>query len=428
MTVLTVTSLGTPGDGISRLPTGQVVFIPDTLPGDVVEIEIDRGRSKKKLLFGKVKKMIEPSAERVPSRCKVDACGGCVLREWSQDGQAGFKESRVREALRRIGKIEDVPEASLIRVGDGWNYRHRARLHCFFSGRSWRFGYRRRRSHRVAPFGGCPVLWPELDRQLAKLTGAIVGLPPEAGLKEVEIAYSRLDKAAAATVIADGDIDIFRDGRLWKEKAGLAGVEFVTPKEHWKFGRLELRYDHEASADYDILFEPGVFTQANPAVNAALVREVLAKLPERSNVLELHAGIGNFSLPMAKAGHQVIAFELNRRSSVLAERNAQLAGLSIKCIQDEDAAAIELLGGADVLVMDPPRNGARPLALALADASERPSKVVYISCDSATLARDVGVMVDSGYRLESLQTFDMFSNTPHVEALVTLVDTHEATR
>ena len=77
---------------------------------------------------------------------------------------------------------------------------------------------------------------------------------------------------------------------------------------------------------------------------------------------------------------------------------------------------------ADVLLMDPPRNGARPLALALADASERPAKVVYVSCDSATLARDVGVLSESGYRLESLQTFDMFSNTPHVEALVTLVD------
>ena len=78
-----------------------------------------------------------------------------------------------------------------------------------FSGRSWRFGYRRRRSHRVAPFGGCPVLWPELDRQLAKLAEALLILPPEAGLKEIEIAYSRRDRAASASVIADGDIDIF---------------------------------------------------------------------------------------------------------------------------------------------------------------------------------------------------------------------------
>ena len=422
MTVLTVTSLGTPGDGVARLPSGQVVFIPDTLPGDTVEIEIDKSRSKKKLLFGKVKRMIEPSLERVSSRCKVEACGGCVLREWSQVGQAGFKVSRVREALKRIGKLEEVPDATLIQSGDGWNYRHRARLHCFFSGRSWRFGYRRRRSHRVAPFGGCPVLWPELDRQLAKLSEALLLLPAEAGLKEIEIAYSRRDKAAAASVIADGDVDIFRDGKLWKDKAGLAGVEFITPQEQLRFGRLELRYDHEAADDYDILFEPGVFTQANPSVNDALVREVLSKLPSQSNVLELHAGIGNFSLPMARAGHSVIAFELNRRSSVLAERNAQLAGLNIKCIQDEDAAAIELLDRADVLLMDPPRNGARPLALALADATERPAKVVYVSCDSATLARDVGVLSESGYRLESLQTFDMFANTPHVEALVTLVD------
>ena len=247
-------------------------------------------------------------------------------------------------------------------------------------------------------------------------------MPPEAGLKEIEIAYSRRDRAASASVIADGDVDIFRDGRLWKEKAGLAGVEFVTPREHLKFGRLELRYDHADADNYDILFEPGVFTQANPGVNDALVREVLAKLPASSNVLELHAGIGNFSLPMAKAGHNVIAFELNRRSSVLAERNAQLAGLNIKTVQDEDAAAIELLDRADVLLMDPPRNGARPLALALADASKRPATVVYVSCDSATLARDVGVLCESGYRLESLQTFDMFANTPHVEALVTLVD------
>ena len=132
MTVLTVTSLGTPGDGIARLPSGQVVFIPDTLPGDTVEIEIDQTRSKKKLLFGRVKRMIEPSLDRVSSRCKVDACGGCVLREWSQEGQAGFKVSRVREALKRIGKLEHVPEATLIQSGDGWNYRHRARLHCFF--------------------------------------------------------------------------------------------------------------------------------------------------------------------------------------------------------------------------------------------------------------------------------------------------------
>jgi 23S rRNA (uracil1939-C5)-methyltransferase len=410
-----IDGMGSEGDGVGRLADGRVVFVPATVPGDRVRIELNSRR--RGVLRGGIVEVLEPSADRIEGRCRVEACGGCPLRDTRPESQARFKRDRVLETLRRIGNL-DVAEllGEVNIVGHGWRYRHRVRLHAVYQ-EKWKIGYFARGSHDLAPLQGCPVLWRELEQVATSLARELARLPPAAGLRTVEIAFSRRDDRAAARITGDGLMREYRRSLAWLEESGLGGVDVRSGGQRWRHGNVELRYDHAGAGEFDVRFEPGLFTQANPEMNDRLVDRVsqLIRPQQHPKVLELHAGIGNFTLPVGRSGAEIVAVERDRRSAILCRRNVQLAGVNANVIEATDEDALADLQEFAVVLLDPPRAGARVACEAL--AARGPERVVYVSCDPATFARDARTLNQGGYAIASLDAFDMFPETPHVEVL-----------
>ncbi len=455
MPELLIHALSTAGDGIGRLESGEVVFVTGALPGDRADIRLTR--KIKKVQHAEVVEILEPSPQRVDSECRVAGCGGCAVRDLSREGQAAAKRERVVQTLQRIAK-QDIDEmlGPLVQLGDGWRYRHRVRLHAAWEDDRWRLGYHARGTHRLVPLDTCPVLIPELEAAAISLDQAVAPLPKYGELQNVELVYSRTDGRAAARLQVAGSLTAFREpveqparkplgGPLrpflgqradapapeyapaaWFAASGLSGIEVVTADESWRHGDLELRYDHAHAGEFDLLAEPGVFTQGNPAVNDRLVDAVSRALPEDDfgRVLELHAGVGNFSLPLAQAGAVVFTAENMRSAVTLAQRNAEQAGVTLHAhfLTDIEAlhggGPVPPLSDFDAVLMNPPRVGAFNVAKKLAKSG--PARIVYVSCDPATLARDVKEMAAGGYRITEATAFDMFPQTPHVEAVLVL--------
>jgi len=418
-------SMGTAGEGIGRLESGQVIFVEGAMPGDLVEVRLTR--KIKRVQHAAVARMIEPSSQRVESACLLEVCGGCPIRWLSREAQAGAKRDRVVQALKRIAR-QDVDEmlGELVQEGDGWRYRHRVRLHAARIEDRWRLGYHERRSHRLVPLEACPVLCAELEAIALVVDEAVAALPEYVELREVELMVSRRDGAAAARIEASGSALGLKEPLTWFEETGLSGVEVVTPEETWRHGELEIRFDHARAEEFDLFAEPGVFTQGNPEINDALVEAVIRSLPVEScpRVLELHAGVGNFSLPLAKAGAIVFTAEHMQRAVKLAQLNAQRAGIGLHAHYLED---IDALGGGgpvpplsdfDAVLLNPPRVGAFDVAKVLAKSG--PEYLSYVSCDPATLARDVKELAAGGYEVTAATAFDMFPQTPHVEVLLSM--------
>ncbi len=414
-----IDGMGAGGDGVGRLPDGRVVFVPRAFPGDRVRVR--PGARGKKVQAAELIEVIAPSPERVESRCKVAACGGCPSKGMSNAAQGQWKRSRVVEALRRIGRL-DVEELlpPVVQGADGWRARHRVRLHAHWSGRRYRLGYFETHSHALVPLSACPILWSELEQAALNLAAALEGLPEEARLEQIELAHSRRDGRAAAKLRGSGPIEHYK---TWLTQVGERlpfGLGIETPSHSLRHGNLELRYDHKRAAEFDLRYEPGVFTQANPEINDRLVEAVLERVrpSQGPSVLELHAGIGNFSVPLRLAGAMVVAVERNRRGAVLCRKNARGAGVDLQVVEQSDNDVLATLAGHDTVVLDPPRTGARAAVQTLA---RRPAvrRVVYVSCDPATLARDAQTLVEAGFKVVAAQAFDMFPQTPHVETLLT---------
>jgi 23S rRNA (uracil1939-C5)-methyltransferase len=407
------------GDGVGRTREGKIIFVQGGLPGDTARVELTV--TKKKVQYARVLELVVASEDRVVSRCGIDECGGCALKSLSTDGQALVKKDRIINALTRIAKVEIPEPFDFVGADSTWHYRHRVRMHAHWSGESWRIGFHERRTNHVVPYAGCPVLWPELDKYVSRVVPAIHRIPREVGLLEVEAVWSRKSKRGALRLIVQGDPSFFRKSTAWMDEAGILGIEVAHGDTMSRFGNCEMIYD-QTVGDYDLSFETGTFTQANPGMNDELVRRVVSAVnPMKApKVMEMHAGIGNFSLPLVVMGADVSAFELNPNSSIQSDRNAARVPIALEntCIRDADA--VERMSEFDTLLLDPPRSGAREVAREAARPGSGPARIVYVSCDPATLARDVAILKDGGYNLVNLTGFDMFPGTPHVEVLAVL--------
>ena len=417
------------GEGIGRLPDGLVVFVDGGIVGDEVEVKLRPRRGK--LAFADVVRIVTPSPDRVVSRCDIAACGGCPIKGSALQMQAEIKARRAVQTLRRVGGVVPGHVAPVLAgAGDGWGYRHRVRLHASWlrgqseHGGGWQLGYHQKQSHALVPLSTCPVLWPELERLGRAVAAGLAGLGQHARLESVELAYSRRDGRGGAKVVAHGPVAAFRQSLQWIETSELSGIEVVAGDGSFRWGNLELRYDHAQADAFDLRFEAGLFTQANVAQNDALVAEVLRQVAPGPNlqVLELHAGIGNFSVALARQGAHVAAFERGRRAAVLLQKNARQSGVEIDVHAADDVDALPLLQHRfDVLLLDPPRGGIPTLAPQLAKLAARGTKladkIVYVSCDPATLARDAAHLVAAGHRLSYLRPIDMFAQTSHLETV-----------
>ena len=438
---LIIDDLTQDGNGVAR-HQGQVIFVPAALPGDRVRLRIV-GRRRRHLL-GRLEAVITASPQRRRPPCILaDHCGGCSLQAYRDAAQQHWKQAHVSQCLQRLGGL--VPALRpLLAAPDPLGYRNRAviPLERLADGRL-RAGYYRRGSHRIVNMNHCPVLDPRLDALIAPLKADLeaTGWPVDRhgrGLRHLALRVGeRSGELLICLIASDADqpgLDALAQewmGR-WPTLVGvclnrqpdpsnvLFGAETrVIAGRGWlveRFADLELRI----AADTFFQVNTGQAERVVP-----LLREALG--PASGLLLDAYCGIGTFSLPLAASGWSVLGLELHAAAIALANRNAQANGLEERARFQVGAVADNLndLLAADPVVMallvDPPRKGLEPAVIEVV-RRRPPPRLAYLSCDPATLARDLGQLCgpEGPYRIDWIQPIDFFPNTSHVECLAAL--------
>lgn len=369
------------GEGVAHAPDGRVVFVAASAPGDRVRVRVVEEHPK--WLRGEIETLEAPGPGRVEPRCPlVPRCGGCAWQHLAYATQLEAKAEILRDALTRIGGLTLAGEIEVV-PSPPFGYRGRARIGVARGV----VGFRRLRSHSLEPAAACPVLVPELERALAALSAQ----PPA----------------------RDGEIELCAgdDGRVraW----GPGGL---------LHGEAQLAIDAGAAR---IAVSPGVFFQGNARVRGALLAAVLEAAGGGARALELCAGAGFFTLGLAERFTEVLAVESSPPAVRDLRRNLDASGT--KNVRVECAPLERFLAGsgpadfaADAVVVDPPRIGLGAALAGQLAAATGAARLVYVSCAPATLARDLAVLDAAGLRLLSVRGFDLFPQTPHVEAIALL--------
>lgn len=434
-----ISDLDRQGRGVGR-HDGRVLFVEGCLPGDRVELRMQPGRRSRP--EARLLRMLQPSAQRRRPPCILaDHCGGCSLQAFSPEGQQHWKQELVRQTLLRIGGLE-APMQPLLASCEELGYRNRAiiPLERQEDGRL-RAGFYRRGSHRIVNMNRCPVLDPRLDALIAPLKADLEARPwpvdrhgnAGGGLRHLALRVGQHSGELLITLIASHpDLEgLHEQAEAWMKRwPDLVGVtlnlqprptnQLFGTESHTLVGRDWL---HEGFAGLRLQIASDTFFQVHTRQAERLVPLLEAALAQPEGLLiDAYCGIGTYSLPLARLGWRVHGLEQHPGAVALAERNATLNGLSDRCrFQAADVAdALEgLIGEAQALLLDPPRKGLDSRVLSAIGACP-PPRLVYLSCDPATLARDLRHLCGEGYRLLSVQPVDFFPNTTHVEALALL--------
>ncbi|MFO1504704.1 MAG: 23S rRNA (uracil(1939)-C(5))-methyltransferase RlmD [Steroidobacteraceae bacterium] len=425
-----VADLNHEGWGVVR--AGKTVFVAGALPGETVEYRIRRReRSHDE---AELTRVIEASAQRVTPGCEhFGLCGGCSLQHLAPAAQRGVKDNMLREALRRIGKVE--PDMWLAPMhGEPWGYRRRARLGARFvhaKGRSL-VGFREKMSSYVADVKHCKVLVAPIGELIGELSTLLTALSIPTRVPQIEVAVG--DNATVLVMRTLSPLSA-ADRQLMLEFAHRHQV-------HWllQAGRPDQLEPLEAGTpglwyelpDYGVrlAFEPTDFIQVNGDVNRRLIAQVLEhlRLDATSTVLDLFCGLGNFTLPMARMAGSVLGLEGDAGLIDRARANAAANGLAnarfgVANLAGEGAVerclALAGSGKFSHVLLDPPRTGAADVLPAVARLA--PHRLVYVSCHPGSLARDLGILVsDHGFSLRAAGIVDMFPHTSHVESVAVL--------
>jgi len=423
---LEIDGLGHDGKGIGRID-GKVAFVAGALPGETVDAVL-RQRHRRYDEYRLID-VVTAAPDRTAPRCPlVGKCGGCDLQHLAADAQLRHKTDVVLELLRRQARL--VPDQLVPPLRSApFGYRSRARLAASVPRRGGRprLGFREAGGNRVLTLDSCPVLAPPLRSLPALLQEALDALDRPADLGHVELSL-----AESPDGTLDPVIHLHLVVPLTEHDLAVLGAVAVSRGAYLSL-RLrghELAYLHRPRAeapayllpefDLRIGYEPGDFLQGNAAVNRRLVGRVAEWLDDRrgGRLLDAFAGVGNFSLALARRGFDVLGLEVvgemvtRARSNALAN-GAHKASFAVRDLQGTPRPLGREAFGAAVL--DPPRSGAHALALELA-ALGTPI-ILYVSCWPPTLARDAAVLAAAGYRLARLSLVDMFPQTSHIEVL-----------
>jgi 23S rRNA (uracil1939-C5)-methyltransferase len=419
--ILRIDSLDSEGRGVARNPEGKVVFVEGALAGERVLFSVHQ--KKASFESGIATRILDPApGRRVPPCPHFGICGGCASQHADARTQMAAKQRGLEENLARIGKVSAETMLPIV-YGMEWGYRRRARLSARYVSKKERVlvGFREKRSTHVADLAGCAVLDPKVAGLLVPLGELIGRLSIRERIPQVEVAVG--DETAVLVFrhllplsVADEEALRTFAGReqvhVWLQPGGPDSAHPFHP------GASELFY---ALPEFGvrIAFRPTDFTQVNHAVNRILVARAVRLLDPQpgERVADLFCGLGNFSLPLATRGAEVIGFEGSRALVERARQNAAANGLVAQFeVADLFKSGVEAYGPFQKLLIDPPREGAIEIVKAL--GAEWPRRIVYVSCDAATLARDAGVLVNvNGFRLTAAGVVNMFPHTTHVESI-----------
>ncbi len=399
----------------------RVILVPLTVPGDEVGVRIVA--EKRNYAIGEMSHLLKPSPLRQAPPCPYfERCGGCPWQQIEYEGQLAAKEKIVVDALHRIGRLDGFQILPILRSPQEYGYRRRIRLQS--DGRK-RLGFYRALSHELIEIDSCLIADPQVDRHLSVAREWIKGLRTK--LRFVEIIMS--DGEQQTVLVGRSEERFFQedDALCAPFVAGqkeIKGVIISGPGWHRSWGRTKI---HIQSQD-DLIMEVdgNIFTQVNREGNNLLVGEILqwGEFDHQDRVLELYSGTGNLSLPAARRAGEIVAVDGNPQSIRNGKENGRLNRIeNIRWVCSDVPKAVRRLvtdqEQFSKIILNPPRSGAKGLEHEL--ASLNADKILYVSCNPPTLARDLSALSKKGYRLTRVRPIDLFPHTFHVEVLSEMV-------
>lgn len=422
MKTLTIERLSHDLRGVARAD-GTTWFVEGSLPGETVAaVELLR---RQQLVDAEAVKIVTASPERIEPACEYyRQCGGCSLQHVDHAAQVRFKQQVLLDQLARIGKVSpQVVSAPLL--SPAWAYRRRARLACKWSSaaKHLSFGLRARHSQQIVEIEHCAVLVPALQALLGPLRECLSRWSQPRQLGHVELLAADNGVGVLLRVLAE---PAAVDAGLLQAFSASTGATVFLQQEEKQAPRLfcgiqaALRVSHSGS-DSAMECLPGDFVQGNAGVNTALVGAVIDALAPVAGdtVLEAFCGLGNFTLPLAARVQRVVALELSEH--MLGRAAAQAAAQGLANIDWRPANLDQFeprtlpLSGIDKILLDPPRDGAQFFCRRVDVSTVK--RIVYVSCNPSTLARDAAILAERGLALRAVQLVDMFPQTAHIEAL-----------
>ncbi|MEY3978668.1 MAG: rRNA ((1939)-C(5))-methyltransferase RlmD [Pseudomonadota bacterium] len=447
---LEIASLDMEARGVGHLPNedgspGKVIFVEGALPGELVRFT--SYRRKPKWEAAELTELLRSSALRTSPKCHYfGICGGCAMQHLHPSAQVAIKQRVLEDNLFHIGRVR--PHHVLRPIhGPDWGYRYRARLSVRFVEKKGGvlIGFHERRSSFIADMRNCEILPPKVSAMLQPMRGLIGSLSIRDRLPQIELAvgereaefkFEHQDEQVIVLVLRIMAPLSDEDEHLLKAFADQWGIEWWLQTKGpdtampWYPQKHPLQY---RLPEFGVImpFKPTDFTQVNHQINSVLVSRALRLLQVQptDRVADLFCGLGNFTLPLATQAREVLGIE---GSSALTERavsNAKLNGLDQKTffssrnLFEFTLDDLRALGKFDRMLIDPPREGAMEVCKAIAEAKEQapdvqPARIVYVSCNPATLARDAGMLVNvGGYQLSQAGVVNMFPHTAHVESI-----------
>jgi 23S rRNA (uracil1939-C5)-methyltransferase len=359
---------------------GKTVVVSLAAPGDRVRVQVEREQGN--VLFASIVEIIAPSPIRIEPPCPYfGRCGGCDFQQLTYEAQVAAKSEMIRDCLHRIARLEDVPEIVVTPSPNDWRYRMRAMWQIDQDERT--IGYYERGSRRVCDVVDCAVLRPELQEKLEQVRATEWNqFPPD--LKHLDVV------------------------------AGENGVSFAPAFADFETRELSLRIRGEIYH-----YNAQSFFQINPSLLVPLIDFALDDASGES-ALDLYSGVGLFTLPLSRQFKKVVAVESNPTAVRFARRNLQNTNARVIAAGVAEWIRSAPMRDVDFVLLDPPRAGAES-AVIKGILDLRPPQISYVSCDPATLARDLKKLLSGGYKIRSIRGFDLFPQTHHVETVVHLI-------
>ena len=412
---VTIEKLVYGGEGLARTPEG-VLLVPGVIPGERVQVLPEPPR--RGVRHGQLVRISEASADRVSAECPYyGRCGGCQHQHISYARQVQLKQEILRECFERVGKLRLEIQIHVV-PSEPWSYRNRVRLLVEKSTSGFMIGYRELASHALCPVECCPISSPGLETVIRELSqGTLASLFPE-GAAELELFASDADRAFWATVYSSLPAPA-HFGEAWREVfpafESVCWYHSPSGKEIvWGEGAIT---SHVGEFHYRVSHHS--FFQANRFVLEPMIEAAVGEL-SGARALDLYAGVGFFTVPLARRFERVAAVESQPAAARDLGANVGVAGTRVRAY---DKLAERFLATTshnwDMILVDPPRTGlSKPVREHLKGL--RPQELVYVSCDPTTLARDATALVASGYQITSAHLIDQFPQTFHIESVLHL--------
>lgn len=437
-----ITGMGSEGEGVGRIE-GFTVFVPLAIEGESIRARIVK--VNKNFAFGRLEEILKPSSERTEPECSIyKRCGGCQLQHMSYEGQLRFKRQKVEDSIKRIGGLKDIHVFDVIGMDSPYRYRNKVQLPIGLREGKAVIGFYAQRTHEIINVDACLIQNEEADAAAEIVRNFIdehhievySETEDKGSLRHLMIRKSFRTGDVMAVIVSNTDSFPFMDELTEKLRSGIKGVKSIIlnvnkGRTNAVLGKKCITLwgdDHltDYIGDFRFSISPLAFFQVNPVQTEILYKKALeyANLTGEETVFDAYCGTGTISLFLAQKAKKVYGVEIIPEAIDNAKKNAEhnsitnaefITGESEKVIPELIKKGIH----AEVVVVDPPRKGCdRTLLEAIAQM--QPSRIVYVSCDPATLARDLGILDTLGYKTQQVQPVDMFPETGHVECVTML--------